>query len=123
MHTLFTACWHLKGRTIRVVSSFLGGGIVCGFIVKCDSRYLFFKDCIIIPGCWTFLKTLDKYSNSVWMEFPSTCGWLLSGRASKCKINAKPKSKPWLLGKLQTHGAYYILLIVVRSSYNGINAV
>ena len=28
-----------------------------------------------------------------------------------------------MLGKLQTPGAQYILLIVVRGSYNGINAV
>ena len=37
--------------------------------------------------------------------------------------SAMISSWPWLLGKLQTPGTHYILLIVVRSSYNGINAV
>ena len=60
-------------------------------------------------------NTLNGLAN--W--FPSACGWLLSGRASECKINAKPKSRPWLLGKLYTPGAHYMLLIVVRSSNNG----
>ena len=70
-----------------------------------------------------FSSILNFLGCSRVQNFPSACSWLLSGRASECKINAKPKSRPWLLGKLQTPGAHYILFIVVRSSYNGINAV
>ena len=72
---------------------------------------------------WFPLSVLPNTLKGLANWFPSACGWLLSGRASECKINAKPKSRPWLLSKLQTPGAHYILHIVVRNSYNGINAV
>ena len=108
-----THTWLVPGSKHNRCKNPLVFAMIAGWTIGLAAQYLNWFPLSVQPN---MLKGLANW-------FPSAYGWLLSGRASKCKINAKPKSRPWLLGKLQTPGTHYILLMVVRSSYNGINAV